>query len=229
MTFHVLDRPVCSTLMGRQSHLAIRRGRAFRMHPDYGLFAGLEDEGPEALADLGALVREHGTVGLIAPDATPPVPGTEVVSNAVCLQMEAEKVAPAWEVDFDMLDLGDADGPEMLALATLTRPGPFFSRTHELGAFIGVRRDGQLIAMAGQRMRPDGYTEASGVCVHPDHRGQGYAARLLREVTARILARGEKAFLHSYTDNATAIRLYESLGYRGRRELMFTILRPVGM
>ena len=118
----------------------------------------------------------------------------------------------------------DADAAEMLALATLTKPGPFFSRTHQLGAFIGVRREGELIAMAGQRMRPDGYTEASGVCVHPDHRGHGYAARLLREVTARILARGEKAFLHSYADNATAIGLYESLGYRGRAEVVFTIL-----
>ncbi|HWT51256.1 MAG TPA: GNAT family N-acetyltransferase, partial [Caulobacter sp.] len=76
----------------------------------------------------------------------------------------------------------------------------------------------------GERMRPDGHTEASGVCVHPDHRGKGYAGRLLREVTAGILARGEKAFLHSYADNATAIGLYESLGYRGRREVMFTIL-----
>ena len=60
--------------------------------------------------------------------------------------------------------------------------------------------------------------------MHPDHRGKGYAARLLREVTARILARGERAFLHSYADNAAAIGLYESLGYRGRREVVFTIL-----
>jgi predicted GNAT family acetyltransferase len=105
-----------------------------------------------------------------------------------------------------------------------SQAGPFFSRTHQLGDFIGVRVDGQLVAMAGQRMRPDGYTEASGVCVHPDHRGKGYAARLLREVTATILATGEKAFLHSYANNATAIGLYESLGYRGRAEVMFTIL-----
>ena len=114
---------------------------------------------------------------------------------------------------------------EMLALATLTKPGPFFARTHQLGAFIGVRVDGRLVAMAGERMRPDGYTEASGVCVHPDHRGKGYAARLLREVTAGILARGDKAFLHSYADNATAIGLYESLGYRGRREVVFTVVK----
>ncbi|RRN66578.1 GNAT family N-acetyltransferase [Caulobacter sp. 602-1] len=221
---HVLDRPVVSTLTGRQKHLAVQRGGAIRMHPDFGLFAGTLDDSPESLADLGALVREMGTVGLVEPTTPSPPPGTRIVSSAPCLQMVAERVAPAWDVDFDMLPLGDADAAEMLALATLTKPGPFFSRTHQLGDFIGVRVDGQLVAMAGQRMRPDGYTEASGVCVHPDHRGKGYAARLLREVTATILATGEKAFLHSYADNATAIGLYESLGYRGRAEVMFTIL-----
>jgi len=224
MTAHVLDRPAISTLTGRQSHLAVRRGGAVRMHPDFGLFAGTLDDSPQSAVDLGALVREMGTVGLIEPTTPPAPPGTQIVSSSLCLQMVAETVAPAWDVAFDMLPLGDADAAEMLALATLTKPGPFFSRTHQLGDFIGVRVDGHLVAMAGQRMRPDGYTEASGVCVHPDHRGKGYAARLLREVTATILATGEKAFLHSYASNATAIGLYESLGYRGRAEVMFTIL-----
>lgn len=226
MSAHILDRPVWATLNGRQADLAVRHGVAIRMRPEYGLFAATPDERPEYLAALGDLVRAMGPVGLVELAAPPPIPGTEVVSSAVCLQMVAETVAPAWDVPFDMLSLGDADAAEMLALATLTRPGPFFARTHQLGAFIGVRVAGQLVAMAGERMRPDGYTEASGVCVHPDHRGQGYAARLLREVTARILARGDRAFLHSYADNATAIGLYESLGYRGRREVVFTVVRP---
>ena len=226
MSAHILDRPVWAALNGRQADLAVRHGVAIRMRPEYGLFAATPDERSECLAALGDLVRAMGPVGLVELAAPPPIPGTEVVSSAVCLQMVAETVAPAWDVPFDMLSLGDADAAEMLALATLTRPGPFFARTHQLGAFIGVRVAGQLVAMAGERMRPDGYTEASGVCVHPDHRGRGYAARLLREVTARILARGDRAFLHSYADNATAIGLYESLGYRGRREVVFTVVRP---
>lgn len=226
MTAHILDRPVWATLNGRQAELAVRHGPAIRMRPDYGLFAAIPDDGPESLAALGELVREMGPVGFVELAAPPPIPGTEVVSSAACLQMVAETVAPAWDVPFEMLPLGDADAAEMLALATLTKPGPFFSRTHQLGAFIGVRVEDQLVAMAGERMRPDGHTEASGVCVHPDHRGKGYAARLLREVTAGILARGDKAFLHSYADNATAIGLYESLGYRGRREVVFTVVKP---
>ena len=228
MTAHILDRPVWATLNGRQAQLAVRHGPAIRMRPDYGLFAALPDNNAESLGALGELVREIGPVGFVELAAPPPISGTEVVSSAACLQMVAERVAPAWDVPFEMLALGDADAAEMLVLATLTKPGPFFARTHQLGAFVGVRVDGQLVAMAGERMRPDGYTEASGVCVHPDHRGKGYAARLLREVTAGILARGDKAFLHSYADNAAAIGLYESLGYRGRREVMFTVVRAAG-
>lgn len=224
MSSHVLDRPVWSAFTGRQAELAVRRGMALRVAPVFGLFAATADQSTQALSDLGSLVVAHGTGGLVELTAPPPVPGTQVVSSALCLQMVAETVAPAWDVAFEMLSLGDADAAQMLALATLTKPGPFFARTHQLGSFIGVRVEGKLVAMAGERMRPDGFTEASGVCVHPDHRGKGYAARLLREVTARILTRGERAFLHSYADNAQAIGLYESLGYRGRAEVVFTVL-----
>src|SRR6185437_12341711 len=102
----------------------------------------------------------------------------------------------------------DEDGPQMLKLAALTEPGPFFERTHQLGDFIGVKEDGRLIAMAGERMRPDAFTEISGVCTHPDFRGRGYAAALTMEVAARIRARGDTPFLHVYAANAAAIRLY---------------------
>lgn len=224
MAQHILDRPVWSAFTGRQADLAIRRGDALRVHPDFGLFAAAADNGPQTLGDLGALIALYGHAGFIEPAAAAAIAGTRVVASAVCLQMTAETVAPSWDVAFEISDLVDTDAAEMLALATLTKPGPFFARTHQLGSFVGVRVAGKLVAMAGERMRPAGYTEASGVCVHPDHRGKGYAARLLREVTARILARGEKAFLHSYADNATAIGLYESLGYRGPREVIFTIL-----
>lgn len=225
-TTHILDRPAWATLTGRQSHLATLHGSVIRMHPDYGLFAALSDESPASVADLGALVRERGPAGLVQASAVPETPGVRVVSAAPIMQMVASQVAPAWEAPFDILALGDSDAAEMLALATLTKPGPFFSRTHQLGDFIGVRVEGRLVAMAGERMRPEGYTEASAVCVHPEHRGKGYAARLLQEVTARILARGEKAFLHSYTTNLAAYELYQSLGYRARREVIYTLLEP---
>ncbi len=81
--------------------------------------------------------------------------------------------------------LTDADAPEMLTLATLTEPGPFFSRTNELGDFAGLRIHDQLVAMAGERMKPEGYTEVSGVCTNPDHRGRGYAGSLMHLVSQK--------------------------------------------
>jgi predicted GNAT family acetyltransferase len=77
--------------------------------------------------------------------------------------------------DHTIVELGDTDAPEMVALAQLTEPGPFLPRTHTMGHFIGIRIDGRLAAMAGERMRFPGFTEVSGVCTHPDFRGWGLA------------------------------------------------------
>ncbi|WP_244286756.1 GNAT family N-acetyltransferase [Caulobacter radicis] len=223
---HPLDRPVWSSLTGRQSHLAITRGGALRMDPDFGLFAAVADETPESLTALGELVREHGNSGLVELSPPPPVPGTAVLSSALCWQMAAEAVTPLKPLDFEIVPLGDTDAAEMLALATLTKPGPFFTRTHELGDFVGVKVGGELAAMAGERMRPDGFTEVSGVCTRPDFRGKGYAAGLMAHVAGAILARGEAPFLHSYADNAGANALYQALGFERRADVWFTVLAP---
>lgn len=129
------------------------------------------------------------------------------------------------EVDGDMQVLGDADADNMLQLATLTEPGPFFARTHTMGRFIGVRIDGRLAAMAGERMRFPGHVEVSGVCTHPDFRGRGLARRLSAAVTADIQRRGEQPFLHAWATNAAAIALYESLGYETRATLNIAVLK----
>jgi predicted GNAT family acetyltransferase len=139
------------------------------------------------------------------------------------VQMVAESLAP-WDSSCEFKPLGDADAAEMLALATLTEPGPFFTRTHQLGDFIGLRREGRLIAMAGERMKPAGFTEVSGVSTHPDFRGQGLAGALMQIVAARIAARGETPFLHAYADNRGAIGLYERLGFRLRCNVNVTML-----
>lgn len=220
----LLERPVWSALTGRQSPLSLGQGAAVRFSPQYGLFAAVPDYSPASLDDLAALVRAHGDVALVEPEAPPPVPGLTVRSQALCWQMVAETPSPVGEPAFRITPLGEADAAEMLALATLTAPGPFFSHTHQLGRFIGVREGGALIAMAGERMQPDGFTEVSGVCTHPDHRGRGYAAGLILAVAANIRARGEVPFLHSYAANRGAIALYEALGFEFARELTMTTL-----
>jgi predicted GNAT family acetyltransferase len=113
----------------------------------------------------------------------------------------------------------------MMELTELTKPGPFNLRTHELGTFLGIRIDGQLVAMAGERMKPANYTEITALCVHPDHRGRGYAQVLLGAVASQITARGEIPFLHVFSNNDSAIALYRRQGMEIRRRLHVTVLQ----
>jgi predicted GNAT family acetyltransferase len=122
------------------------------------------------------------------------------------------------------VNLTPADVPEMMELVELTKPGPFAARTITLGSYVGVRSGGHLVAMAGERMKFDGFTEISAVCTHPDHRGQGHSSLLVRTLVRNILDRGETPFLHIFSDNVRAASLYGRLGFARRRSLTVTVL-----
>ncbi|WP_156680144.1 GNAT family N-acetyltransferase [Sphingomonas profundi] len=220
---HPLDRPVWQALTTRQAPLAIGNAAALRLSPDYGPFAAAADGSAESLAALAALLPAEGGLWLLEAGEMPAPPGTAITARAACHQMIAERVAP--HVPATAFEpLGENDAAEMRALAALTRPGPFAGHTHRFGGFIGVRVAGRLVAMAGERMKPDGYAEVSGVCTHPDHRGRGHAAALMRAVMAGIAARGETPFLHVYASNGGAVALYETLGFAIRATLTKTVL-----
>ena len=209
---HPLDRAVWNALTSRQAPLALHQGEVVRFDPAYAAFATAS---PEATGDdWVSLARRTGRLALFEPDAAVPE-GLVEVDRIDCLQMTATQIkAGGRTVEFEALT--DADGPEMLALATQTQPGPFFSKTHLLGPFIGIRRKGALVAMAGERMSLDGFSEVSGVCTHPDHRGHGYAGALMRAVGQRILDRGDTVFLHARIGHTDTIAFYETLGFRPR-------------
>jgi predicted GNAT family acetyltransferase len=217
-----LDRPVWSALTTRQAALARGDARAWRFAPEYGVFAAAADGSDASQAALGEMVQASGTAWTVEVEPATAPPGAAVVRAALCHQMVAGCVTPGSALA--CVDMVEADGPEMLALARLTEPGPFFSATHRLGGFVGIRQDGRLVAMAGERMKLPGHTEVSGVCTHPDFRGRGYAGGLMRVVAARIVARGERPILHVYASNTGAITLYRTLGFALRREITMTVL-----
>jgi len=219
---HPLDRPVWAALSGRQRQFAIGDGRALRLDPEIGLFAAAAEGEADSLA---ALVPEGAVIGLVETELPSFPASLRIVRQAPCVQMVAERLAPPPGLAFEAL--GDDDAPDMLELATLTEPGPFFARTHQLGAFIGIRREGRLVAMAGERMKPPGFTEVSGVCTRPGWRGRGYAAGLMATVAARIAARGDTPFLHAYADHAATIALYERLGFRVRTRVVYALVARV--
>ncbi|MFE2219761.1 GNAT family N-acetyltransferase [Streptomyces canus] len=221
----VLDNAVWAALDGPHHHLAERVGQAARYPADVYAFAALADpRDPAAWADLLTLVGP-GTTVRIKPVETV-TDGWEVVGGGVGVQLvdTALRAEPAPEA----VRLGPDDVPEILDLVARTRPGPFLKRTIELGTYLGIRDRGRLIALAGERLRPPGWTEISAVCTDPAYRGRGLATRLVRAVAAGIRERGDIPFLHAAADNADAIRLYESIGFTLRRRSPILLVRSPG-
>jgi GNAT superfamily N-acetyltransferase len=219
---HPLDKPVLSSLTGAHAGFAERRGKVLRYQVDVSPFLAMPDE-PDASdwADAAWLAGPGGLLPL-ADVSVPPPADWEVFVVGEGVQMTGERLAVA--VDEEAVPLGRADVPEMLDLTARTQPGPFLPRTFELGTYLGIRRDGRLVAMAGERLHPEGWTEISAVCTDEPWRGQGLASRLVRAVGAGIRARGEIPFLHAVATNP-AIALYEQLGFRLRRKTSFSAAR----
>jgi len=215
---HALDNPVWHALVGPHNAVAERVGDAARYHPDVAVFGAVSDE-PTAAAwdDLHALVGAGGAAFLVRSALDLP-PGWTTELTIPCRQM---MLPDAVEHDIDdapdlLLVLGEDDVPEMLSLVEKTRPGPFSRRTIELGNYFGIRDGGVLVAMAGERMHPGRYTEISGVCTDADHRGRGLASQLVRALVRTIRSRGERPFLHLTTENESAHRVYDALGFETR-------------
>ena len=221
---HPLDRPVWSALTSGWAHLAEGDARAWRLRRDHGMFGAVAEDESENLAALGGLVPDEGGLLLIERHVPPLPPRTRLAQDPEpIVQMVCGHLTPD-AGDSDWTELTEDDAPAMFDLASLTKPGPYMARTNRLGRFIGVKRDGRLVAMAGERMRTPGLAEVSGVCTHPDHRGQGHAAMLIRAVARRMLAMGELPFLHALAVNRGAIALYEQLGFRHRLDLIASVL-----
>jgi predicted GNAT family acetyltransferase len=225
-TTHPLDRPIWHALTTRQAALAEGGALARRYPPDIGPFADTADMSPQSFAALAALMTGPHYVVLFTPDPVAPPSDFKILLAKTGEQMTgtpAEVLGHTTEI----ITLGADDVPAMLELTKLTNPGPFAARTHQLGTFLGIKVDGNLVAMTGERMKPGQYTEITAVCVHPDHRGRGYAQILLGAVARQIAARGEIPFLHVFSDNASAIALYRRQGMEIRRRLHVTVLGRV--
>ncbi|MGH6951577.1 MAG: GNAT family N-acetyltransferase [Vitreimonas sp.] len=221
---HPLDRPVWSALTTLQRSISEGGELARRYRRDVNVFAAALDESEAALRALGELVRPgESVISLQGPEIVAP-PGMVIERAELGVQMW-RRTAPQESGADDVAMLCVSDAAEMCALAAQTNPGPFLMGTVTMGRFIGVRRDGRLAAMAGERMAMEGLVEVSGVCVDPAFRGQGLAARLSALVAGDIQRRGQTPFLHAWKSNAAAIALYRKLGFDLRREVHVAVLR----
>ena len=220
----MLDNPVWSALSTTHASFAEGDELAKRYPVDVAPFAATRDQSAESYDSLARLLGPGGTAALpLSP--TPNLPaGWAIVFQVNSAQMAwNDSVPPPVKHGIEDLNISQVD--EMLALIELTKPGPFFRRTLELGSYLGIQEAGQLVAMAGERLRPLGYTEISAVCTHPDYRGRGYASSLVSALIQKITQRGEIPFLHVRTENVGAIRVYEKLGFKTRRIMNIAIVK----
>jgi ribosomal protein S18 acetylase RimI-like enzyme len=237
---HPLDNVIWTALNTRQSEFAEAFGQARRFTPEVSPLAAFAEPTLEGYESLAGLVGVGGTLRLFLDAPYEPRAGWSLLNGSPMPEMvydgaglrpadspfglaqgRPERLSPH-NATADIIDLSTADSAEMIELTVLTKPGPFDKRTHELGTYLGIRREGKLVAMAGERLKIPGYTEVSAVCTHPEHTGHGYARLLMTEVMQRILGRGETPFLHVREDNVRAIELYHKLGFT-RRALLHTV------
>ena len=218
-----LDNPIWAALTGPHARFAEARGAAVRYRPDLSPFHAIG--GPHGWPDVAALAGPGAVVAMSGPYLDPP-PGWSAVRIMPGVQLTGDAVPGGPDPEAEPLSAADA--PEMLDLVARTDPGPFRKRTVELGRYLGIRRDGQLVAMAGERLRCGRWMEISAVCTDPAYRGQGLAGRLTRAVAHGIREQGGIPFLAATAANTGALRLYRALGFTHRRDVTFAILRAPG-
>jgi ribosomal protein S18 acetylase RimI-like enzyme len=235
-TYQAIANPIWQAATTRQRHLAYGEGPVRRFYSEVVPLAALENHSADAVAALTAMVSPGECVWLFEepPHLDPErwretmrVPGFQMVCDALSQEARPAGGPPPVTLDVVMLDTR-RDAAAMNALKAIAFPGFFGMRTPEMGRYRGICVDGELVAMAGERLAVPGYREVSAICTHPAHLGHGYAQRLSREATAGILADGDTAFLHVAGGNGAAIHIYEQLGFRPSADALFVQLERLG-
>jgi predicted GNAT family acetyltransferase len=224
-TTHVLDNAVWHALNTHHTHFAVTQGLAKRYPAEVAAFAGLTEDTPAAYQDLQQLFAPGEIFAIPGSPSIPPEWTVQHKFNV--MQMVCERPVPEPEPSVEIVTLAATDVPDIVHLIKLTEPGPFFPRTIEMGQYLGIRQNNRLVALAGERLYLTGYREISAVCTHPDHQGKGYARQLVARLVNQNWQYGDTPFLHVAPGNTRAIKLYETLHFRLRREVQLAVVsRP---
>jgi len=219
-----LDNIVWNALNGPHAAFAAGSGGARRYVTGFPPIVGFADPEQPDFASLAGFCAAGESFYMSGWSGSAP-PGWMIEDEAISRQMVWDKPMPEDDNALSTRLLSAADVPQAMELVTLTQPGPFGTRTIELGDYLGLFDGSRLVAMAGERMAAGRLREISGVCTHPDFRGRGYARRLVLALVRRQLQRGEVPFLQVMRDNGVALRLYERIGMRAHQETVVRVVR----
>lgn len=220
---HPLDNPIWQALTTTQARFSEGNLLAKRYPLDIVPFAAVAEASERAFLALQQIIEPSMVLALFRPEPWEQRQGWELLQSFKAVQMVCQDLPRKPKQLAE--SLGPSDLPQMQALVETTKPGPFKPQAIQLGHYIGLWDKGVLVAMAGERMRLEGYTEVSAVCTHPDHQGQGFAGVLVAQLCQEIVARGETPFLHVMGENARAIALYERIGFVQRSTMYVSVLR----
>jgi predicted GNAT family acetyltransferase len=221
---NLFANPAWHALQTRHCHFAVSAGDACRYPADVAPFAAVATPSTLALQQLHSLLTPGESVWLIG-ESYPHISPLSFEKSLKCLQMMVPEEIPPPSLSVEIVPLSNANAPEMVALTNLAFPGFFRSRTCEMGSYFGVRSNGELIAMGGERLMLDGYPEISGICTHPEHRGKGYAASLIWHLARNHRRNGLVSWLHVSAENQHAIELYRKLGFTVARKVTLHRIR----
>ena len=216
-----LANPVWEALTGRQSEHAIMGDNVALYKPDTFFFAGIPEGSIEDMERVAELCKTGEMVGLMGFNIEAEQPRFKRMGGVTAIQMIADELPEYTPVDF--VELTREDLPQMAELIKLTEPGPFLPNVIDIGRYIGVKVDGKLVALAGERIKVEGYVEVSMVCSHPDHRRKGYAKGLSCEIMRKIFEDGDKPFLNVADYNTSAVELYKKLGFKVNRQYPLSV------
>jgi len=227
---HILDNTIWNAIITGNRDIATVSGNVGYYHPAIAPFAGVREWNNANLEKLHELLPANRRVAVSCEERIK-LDGTKwkVLQQMDCCQMVYETRVASFitQASSLILPLGMEHVSQMLELTALTKPGPFLKKTILFANYFGIFVEGRLAAMTGQRMHPVPYMEVSAVCTHPDFRGKGYAKALMLHVMKIILDNSFTPFLHVLTNNASAIQLYESIGFRIRKKLFIDVIERV--
>ena len=105
---------------------------------------------------------------------------------------------------------------EIISFFEQAYPGNFFEpRMLETEQYFGIRQSGALVSVAGVHACSACYRVAAlgNIATHPDYRGRGYGRIAAARVCKSLLNEIDHIGLNVKTDNTSAIRCYEKLGF----------------
>ncbi len=221
---HELSNPVWESLCTRQKHFN-KGDEEIRFYPaDVSPFLAVKNWDEKDMHTLIERIPNRSFSMVVENEVTLP-PSFDIIFAIPLYQMVCKDLHPSEKTGIEIHELSYEHVPQMLELTVMTKPGPFYEKTIELGNYIGIFDNNNLVAMAGERMKLTGYTEVSAICTHPDHLGKGYASALFSRASERIVKDGCHPFLHVRTDNDRAIRIYEKFGYKIRSKMFFSVFK----